>query len=46
MSISQGEIKIFHHPQKECEYDLRNGQDMNTIHKDFNVNCHKNLDSI
>jgi hypothetical protein len=43
MSIPQGEIKLFHHPQKEREYDLRNGQYMNTIHKDFNVNCPKKL---
>jgi hypothetical protein len=34
------------HPQKECECELWNGQDVNTIHKDFKPNCKENYGEI
>jgi hypothetical protein len=42
---NQEEIKT-HHPQKECDCDLCNGQDVNTIHKDFKANCKENYGEI
>ncbi len=45
-SQSWKEIKIHHPPQKECEHEMKNVQDMNMIHKDFKANCKENYGEI